>query len=208
MAHSGIVRGHGISGFAAVVLAGGAATRMGGAAKPAVPVGGSPLLSRVLTAVALAHPRVVVGPAALDPLLPPGVRRTVEEPPGGGPVAALAAGLRLVPADVEFVAVLAADLPFLTPAVLATLTAQVDGEAAVLLDDRQRPQWLCSVWRRAALAARIPSAPAGQAMRALTEGAAISLVSLTEPNQAPAWFDCDTDGDIRRAEEWARGDAR
>ena len=39
-----------MSEFAAVVLAGGAAPRMGGAAKPAVRVGGTPLLTRVLDA--------------------------------------------------------------------------------------------------------------------------------------------------------------
>src|SRR3954468_9055653 len=59
--------------YAAVVLAGGRAARMGGQAKPQLDVGGRPMLATVLAAVADARPRVVVGP-------PQGV------PPGGGGV--------------------------------------------------------------------------------------------------------------------------
>lgn len=79
--------------YAAVVLAGGAARRMGGVDKPALPVGGRPMRDRVLAAVADAAPRVLVGPAGA---VPPGVRVTREDPPGGGPVAAAAAGLALL----------------------------------------------------------------------------------------------------------------
>ena len=82
-----------MDGFAAVVLAGGAASRMGGADKPALPVGGRPMRDRVLAAVAAAAPRVLVGPSVLAP---PDVRVTREEPPGGGPVAAVSAGLALL----------------------------------------------------------------------------------------------------------------
>src|SRR3954449_11305146 len=48
--------------YAAVVLAGGRAARLGGQAKPQLDVGGRPMLVSVLTAVADAQPRVVVGP--------------------------------------------------------------------------------------------------------------------------------------------------
>jgi molybdopterin-guanine dinucleotide biosynthesis protein A len=189
-----------------VVLAGGAATRMGGAAKPARPVGGTPLLTRVLAATATADVRIVVGPPQLDPLLTSAANteRTWEEPPGGGPVAALAAGLRLVPSDLPRVAVLAADLPFLSPGVLdrlaAGLTTGVD--AAVLVDADDRPQWLCALWHRAALAERVPADPDGRSMRSLMTGATVAPVTRLE--RPPAWFDCDTEDDIRRAEELAR----
>lgn len=92
----------------AVVLAGGAAKRLGGADKPAVRVGGRALLDRVLAACSGASTTVVVA----EPR--PTVRPVVwarEEPPGGGPLAALAAGLRLTTA--KTVLVLSADLPFL-----------------------------------------------------------------------------------------------
>src|SRR3954469_15553631 len=78
-----------VGGFAAVVLAGGAARRMGGADKPALPVAGQSMLIRVLAAVHDADPRVVVG--LVPPDLPVQVHSTREDPPGGGPVAAAAA---------------------------------------------------------------------------------------------------------------------
>ncbi|NGO81562.1 NTP transferase domain-containing protein [Streptomyces sp. YC504] len=76
--------------YDAVVLAGGAAKRLGGVDKPAVQVGGRALLDRVLTACAAAGTTVVVAPPR--PTLRPVVWAR-EEPAGGGPLAALAAGV-------------------------------------------------------------------------------------------------------------------
>jgi molybdopterin-guanine dinucleotide biosynthesis protein A len=200
-----------MSEFAAVVLAGGAARRMGGAAKPALPVAGTPLLARVLAAAEDARPRIVVGPLELTPLLPHGVSLTFEDPPGGGPVAGLAAGVGLLTDAVRDVAVLAADLPFLSPAVLSELRSRLgeDADAAVLTDDADRPQWLCSVWRYTALVDRLVliGDPRGRSLRELVSGMKVAYVHTPTPSRPPAWFDCDTDEDIRRAEEWARGHA-
>ncbi|MCZ9338082.1 NTP transferase domain-containing protein, partial [Streptomyces sp. TRM76130] len=88
--------------------AGGAARRLGGADKPGVRVGGRALLDRVLSACAGASATVVV--AGPRPTARPVVFAR-EDPPGGGPVAALAAGLAHTTAD--HVVVLSADLPFL-----------------------------------------------------------------------------------------------
>jgi molybdopterin-guanine dinucleotide biosynthesis protein A len=83
--------------FDAVVLAGGRARRLGGVSKPDVVVGGRRLLAHVLDAVGASGPSgaasrtVVVGPPGLD--VPAGVVRTLEDPPDGGPVAGLSAGL-------------------------------------------------------------------------------------------------------------------
>ncbi|MBM0207341.1 nucleotidyltransferase family protein, partial [Micromonospora sp. STR1s_5] len=62
--------------YAAVVLAGGAARRMGGVDKPALPVGGRPMRDRVLAAVTDATPRVVVGATHA---VPAGVRVVRED---------------------------------------------------------------------------------------------------------------------------------
>jgi len=200
-----------MSEFAAVVLAGGAARRMGGAAKPAVRVGGTPLLNRVLEAAEHARPRIVVGPLELTPLLPTGVSLTIEETPGGGPVAGLAAGVHLLTDSVQAVAVLASDLPFVNADILDRLRSELSGsaEVAVLVDDTGRPQWMCSVWRHEALARRLAQLgdPAGRSMQDLVDGAQVRHVTVPAPTGPPPWFDCDTVDDVRQAEEWADGDA-
>ena len=189
--------------FAAVVLSGGAGRRLGGVDKPALAVGGRPMRDRVLAAAAGAGaaPCVVVGPSG-D--LPPGVLATRESPPGGGPVAAAAAGLTMLPADVETVALLAADLPLLTPSALGTLRDAVStADGALFVDGDGRRQLLCGVWQvsavRRALAAL--GEPAGASMRALLRGLTAVEVAWAASGPPP-WFDCDTDDDVRRARRW------
>ncbi len=116
--------------YDAVVPAGGAARRLGGADKPALTVGGQRLLDRVLAACAGARATVVVGPRR--PTVRP-VRWTREAPAGGGPLPALAAGLAaLRTADAALgaapavVLVLAADLPFLTRTAVDALLRALD----------------------------------------------------------------------------------
>lgn len=71
---------------------------MGGVAKPLLPVGGVPMLRRVLSAIADARLLVVVGPPELVAELPAEALLTREDPPGGGPVAAIAAGAKILAA--------------------------------------------------------------------------------------------------------------
>jgi len=104
--------------YDAIVLAGGAARRLGGADKPGVRVGGRALLDRVLAACAGARTTVVVADRR-DTARP--VVWAREEPPGGGPVAALDAGLRRTTAGQ--VVVLSADLPFLEEGTVRRLLA-------------------------------------------------------------------------------------
>jgi molybdenum cofactor guanylyltransferase len=188
--------------YGAVILAGGAGRRLGGPGKPALLVRGQRMVDRVLAAVADAAPQVVVGPPDLS--LPAGVLRTREEPPGGGPVAAAAAGLSLV--DATEVALLAADLPFLTGAAVEALRrARADG--AVFVDGTGRRQILCGVWRTAALRDRLASiAPGGLAgvpLHRLLDGLAVVEVAWGEAG-APPWYDCDTDAELERAEGWGQ----
>ena len=85
--------------FDAVILAGGRGTRLGGADKPGLIVGRQALLGSVVSAVTSAGAGrvVVVGPERPAALSPQArrerVRYTLEEPRGGGPVAALRCGL-------------------------------------------------------------------------------------------------------------------
>ncbi|MEO3770784.1 NTP transferase domain-containing protein [Micromonospora sp. B9E7] len=198
--------------YAAVVLAGGAARRMGGVDKPALPVGGLPMRDRVLAAVADATPRVLVGP--VDGV-PQGVRAAREDPPGGGPVAAAAAGLALLDPDTTVVALLAADLPLLTRAAIGKLLDHLTGggpqpDGACFVDRDGRRQSLCGVWRVAALRAGLDRLTverggglSGAPVRALLAGLAVREVPWSGDGPPP-WFDCDTDEDVRRAEEWTR----
>jgi molybdopterin-guanine dinucleotide biosynthesis protein A len=261
-----------VARYAVIVLAGGAAQRLGGRDKPALPVGGRPMLDRVLAAASGATRRIVVGPARAG--VPADVIQVREEPPGGGPVAALAAGLVALargewivagetrktgpadqlsrPGDPEravgegdgLVAVLAADLPFLIGADIDALrdavgaggdsTGALDADAmaadamaahamaadavggavtgggatgeldgAVLVDDAGRPQWLCAVYRVAALRRRLGELgpPAGQSVRQLVAG--LRLATVVRASTPPPWYDCDTEDDYRRAEELA-----
>ncbi len=101
---------------------------------------------------------------------------------------------------------LAADLPFLTPATVDALRqACVDGvDGAVLVDADGRDQYLAGVWRVAALERALAEFgdPAGGAMRRLVGGLTVSPVALPATSPAP-WFDCDDPQDLERAKGWA-----
>jgi molybdopterin-guanine dinucleotide biosynthesis protein A len=155
------------------------------------------MLDRVLLAVAGAQHRVVVGPSTLP--VPPGVWRVSEEPPGGGPVAAIAAGLAMLdslaspPPDSQagsaqgpdtlgsggprFVALLAADLPFLTSNAVARLLTAVVGstvDGAVYVDGEGQRQTLCGAWRIHALKTRLVALAAAREQDAAGEAAALA----------------------------------
>lgn len=198
----------------AIVLAGGAGRRLGGVDKAALVVGGKSLLDRVLAAVDDSPVVVVVGPPRLTarPVL-----FTSEQPAGGGPAAALAAGLPMVTGD--FVAVLAVDLPFVTADVVRHLAAQVGtSSGALIVDADGNDQLLVGVWRTAALrdavSAAGPLANRGlhhmlgrlNPVRVVLPPAEPLLVSPSQggrrATQPEAWWDCDTPADVQRAEEY------
>ncbi|MFB6848224.1 NTP transferase domain-containing protein [Streptomyces sp. NPDC056373] len=186
------------AGHDAVVLAGGAARRLGGTDKPGVRVGGRPLLDRVLAACATARTTVVV--AAPRPTARP-VTWAREDPPGGGPLAALDAGLRHTTA--EHVVVLSADLPFLQEPTVGRLLGalRASGSDGVLLTDPGgRDQPLVAAYRAPRLREELArlaerhGALAGLPLRRLT--AELDLTRILDP---VASFDCDTWDDIATA---------
>ena len=190
--------------YDAILLTGGRSARMGVPGKPGLDLGGRALAVRVAGAAAGASRLVVVGP-------PHGVAADVvltEDPPGGGPVAAIAAGLPQVSAP--YVAVLAADLPFLDAATLDALRAAPVADLVLPVDDTGRDQLLCGVWRTAALADAVRALPgpvAGAPVRALVAallagGGSIARRTVSSGNGPPPWFDCDTPADLARARRW------
>lgn len=189
--------------FDALVLAGGSARRLGGADKPMVEIGGITLLDRVVEACVTSGRVTVVGP-------PRPTRRPVhwvrEDPPGGGPAAAVAAGLGAC--SREWVLVLAADLPFLdanTVHRLWTTVAETEAGAAeapdgaVIADADGRAQWLAAIYRRSALQARLAAQGGGPIhglpLRRLVEN--LRLLRVTEAGHAV--LDCDTWEDVAAA---------
>ncbi|MFJ9212575.1 molybdopterin-guanine dinucleotide biosynthesis protein MobA [Streptomyces sp. L-9-10] len=188
-----------MTAYDAIVLAGGAAKRLGGADKPGVRVGGRSLLDRVLAACEGAARTVVVG--SRRPTVRP-VRWAREDPPGGGPVAALDAGVRCAEADT--VLVLSADLPFLgEPTVrrLIETLGRTGREGALLTDADGRDQPLVAAYRAeplrrelALLATEYGSLP-GLPLRLL-----VQELDLARVDADPfASFDCDTWEDISTA---------
>lgn len=185
----------GLPAYAAVVLAGGRAARLGGRAKPQLEVGGRPMLGTVLDAVADAKMRVVVGPP--QPM-PAGVVLVREQPPGGGPVPALRAGLAAVEHDV--VVLLAADLPFLTAEVVRGLLERLTGDGVLVIDGADRDQLLLGAWRTSALRAAVDDRHGPTSMRAVLAPLSVRRYRPQVPTGRPApWTDCDTPAELSRA---------
>jgi len=191
--------------FDAVVLAGGAARRLGGVDKPGLVVAGRTLFDRALAAVAGARRLVVVGPER--PTAVP-VRWAREDPPGGGPVAALAAALPLVGPGT--VVVLAADLPFIDAVTVARLVAAVGPmvDGAVLVDGENRDQRLVAAYRvgrlRRALAGH---QVAGASLVAVLAPLRLGRVPAGERHGMAPSFDCDTWEELESARRaWPAGE--
>ena len=184
----------------AVVLAGGAASRLGGADKALVEIAGRPLLSHVLAALATAgvDRPIVVGPrrelAGLEPPAGLDARWCREDPPGGGPVAGLAAALPLLTG--EIVLVLGTDLPSIGPALGPLRDACAGRRVAVLVDGSGRFNYVAAAWPRHVLAAALRRAPAaGRSLRSV-----YADLELAQVVDAGGWStDCDTWADVAQA---------
>lgn len=181
-----------------VVPAGGTARRMGGGDKTALDVGGRSVLDRLLADLAPWPTVVVADPPAPDVRArAPHARWCREDPPGAGPLAALAAGLAAVPTARVLVAV-AGDQPFAgraVPALLAALGAEPAADAAAAVDADGRRQPLLAAYRTAAVAPVLRGAVADRPVRALWTGLRVVPVPLPEPQL----LDLDDAADLARA---------
>ncbi|SJN10118.1 Molybdopterin-guanine dinucleotide biosynthesis protein MobA [Leucobacter sp. 7(1)] len=192
---------------AAILFAGGRGSRLGGIDKAELRLGGTRLIDRVVAAV---RPRgvthiVVVGP---DHAVPSGCIPAREDPPFGGPLAALAAGLdvlhvgpEIVPNDTVFL--LSCDLEH-PEAVVSALAREplcaADGtpvDAVILHDPDGRAQWLAGRYRIAPLRAGVAAVGevANRPLRAACDGLSIRAV----PASAALIADIDTPADLARA---------
>ena len=181
----------------AVVLCGGAGARFGGD-KTQAPFDGTTVLDHLLDGLPARWRVICVGSARVT-------RRTVawcrETPPGGGPVAGLAAALPHVTTPV--VVVLGGDMPYAAepaPRLAATLETEPELDAVVGRDGDGRLQPLLAAYRTAALAAALPDPPAGTPLMRLLDGLRSAVVPLDDASA----LDVDTPDDLDRALTIAR----
>ena len=157
-----------------------------------IEVGGRTLLESALAATRGARSTVVVGPER------PGFEGfnwLLEDPPGSGPAHALLAGLNA--GSAPLVAVIAADLPFVTLDSVERLAGSVgDVDGAVVVDGSGRDQFLLAVYRRSALTSSL------ERLRS-SIGAplhdAVGSMDLVRIKDEVASSDCDTPDDVTAA---------
>ena len=182
----------------AVVVAGGGAARMGGVDKGSIEVGGRTLLEHALAALSHVADVVVVGDEVRTSRP---VTFTREDPRGGGPAAALLAGLRAFPHAPGRVVVLAGDLPRVTKDTVDRLATALedDVDGAVLVDRGGRAQYLCASYRVAALLAAAPPYEEEHGLPMHRLLAPLSLAEVTAVGEEAA--DVDTWADVRAVRE-------
>ena len=173
--------------FDAIVFAGATSRRLDGADKALVEIGGRTLLDTVLAATEGANRVIVAGPQRA-------VGREAiwvqEQPPGGGPVAAMAPHS---PRRRRTVLVLATDLPRVADAVPRLLTAAAHADVAVLTRNgpAQPPRRRLAHHRAGAALDRLPTVT-DAAMHTLFDQVAVEEVIDTE-----GWgVDVDTWADV------------
>ncbi len=187
--------------YDAIILAGGRGERLGGVDKALLEVRGQTLLGYAESATSQAAHVVVVGAPR------PGFGHmawTSEHPPGGGPAAAVIAGLRSLceqPTPSPWVVLVAVDQPGVVSAVGALLHAAAqapdDTEALCPYDTDGHPQWLLAAYRRETLEAVCARFAPGHGV---SMGRLLRGVRFTDVPQAAAHLgDIDTWSDHR---EW------
>ena len=157
-----------------VVLAGGTGRRLDGTSKPDVVARGARLLDHVLAGLeqlreqGLPLGRVCVV-APTEVALPDGVLRALEDPPLGGPVAGIAAGLERLSRHgpvTGLTGVLTCDAPAswrALPVLIEALHEGSPGADGVCARDGDHVQYLLGLYRSGALAAAV--APGGTPLR-------------------------------------------
>jgi molybdopterin-guanine dinucleotide biosynthesis protein A len=181
--------------WAAVILTGGTGSRLGGADKAALEHAGRSLLEGALAAVAAADEIVVVGPEVATSAP---VHFTREDPPGGGPLAALAAGVAVLTGVHDRVVVLAVDMPHVSAATVARLLEAASDQDAAWLTGPDGRRQLAGVVRPGL----VPGA--GQAHGAPMRSLMAAGTSCDVPARGREADDVDTWDDLARLRDPSR----
>ena len=166
--------------LSAIILAGGRSQRMGGTDKASLEIMGRTMLARAVSSWPSGTACFAVGPKRPTPRP---VTWCWESPPGGGPVAAVAAALPLV--TTEMVALMAVDLPLLGPVVeslicSAAASVRSGDDGAWLADSTGHSQPLASCVATQALAAAMPTDPAGRPLHAVLSSLQLVTVGVDD----------------------------
>ncbi|SDI05578.1 Molybdopterin-guanine dinucleotide biosynthesis protein A [Arthrobacter subterraneus] len=173
--------------FDAVVLSGGRSSRLGGVAKSSLQVDGRSLLARTCASLGAARRLVVVG--ASTPDVPAGHEVIREDPPFGGPAAAVSAAVAHLRADpAPWVLLLACDMPDISRALPALVAGAGAGGRSVLAHDGGRDQPLAALYRWADLVAAVDQ----KEVRNLSMRALLARVTWS-PVEVPAGSTNDID---------------
>jgi len=189
-----------ISDCTGLVLAGGESRRMG-VDKPGLDFGGTTLLERVLGRLQGVFPRVVV--SVRTPRADVAVPQVCDAHPAGGPLAGLCAGLAA--ASTPWVFAVAADMPFMHPAMIRKLATRREGYQAVVPMIGGFPQPLAAYYATNALSVvrTLLDAPGRHSLRALMEQLRVCLVDegelLAIDPGLHSFFDLDTPSDLAAA---------
>ncbi|MFC6836850.1 molybdenum cofactor guanylyltransferase [Halomarina ordinaria] len=198
----------------AVVLAGGRSTRFGPRDKAVADLAGTPMIRRVADRLVSVVDALVVNcredqvdaiDAALDGFPLP-VRFAVDETPDEGPMAGIGRGLRAVEGEYAFV--VACDMPFVDPGIVAFLFERVvDHDAAVPRLDDEWFQTTHAVYRADAMADACDAALARDDHKILAALFEVDYVVVDEP-ALRAHGSLDTFENVNTREELAAAEAR
>ncbi len=188
---------------AAIVVGGGGGERLGGVSKPDLTLGGVRVIDRVCGVLVEACGAGCVAVVPPSVRVPEGVMRTLEDPPNGGPLAGIDAGLRALGIDDDvLVVVVSVDAPGVAGSVPAhqgtTLGPESVGRHAVGGGPEPIDQYLMGVYRAGALRRVIDEAVAalgsvrGVGVRRVLRALALERVSV----DADVCRDIDTPEDV------------
>jgi len=182
--------------LSAMILTGGASSRFGSDKSQAM-LGERSLIENLLSTLPSNIEIIVVGPQVQNASRV--VRYAQESPLGGGPVAAIHAGLDLI--NSEFVAIIATDMPF-AHRILDVLIQNFPEteDATIPLDSQGVRQTLCALYRAESLRRAVAELGSthGQSVRNLTHLLSVKEVQL-EPSLQRILLDIDTPSDLEQA---------
>jgi len=197
--------------ISAAIIAGGMATRMGGAAKAFLDLGGEAILDRQLYILRPRFADLIAAAGSEEPrgetanaFTSRGMRIVVDEFPSAGPLAGLHAALAAC--KTEWVFALACDMPFLDGTLidqLATIAMYDDASDALIPSRKGKPEPLHALYRpRLAAEAASCLANGRRAVVDLLSGVNTRLLKekdLPGMSQSYTWTNLNTPADLEAA---------